>query len=40
MLTAHFTALAQRRLFQDKAFINYLKYLLYWKKPEYAKYIV
>lgn len=34
------SALAQRRVFQDKAFVNYLKYLLYWKRPEYAKYIV
>ncbi|KYQ96711.1 putative mediator complex subunit 31 [Tieghemostelium lacteum] len=32
--------LAQNRYFQDKAFINYLSYLLYWKKPKYAKYIV
>eukprot|EP00026_Physarum_polycephalum_P017155 Phypoly_transcript_18280.p1 GENE.Phypoly_transcript_18280~~Phypoly_transcript_18280.p1 ORF type:complete len:248 (+),score=56.99 Phypoly_transcript_18280:75-746(+) len=32
--------LAQQRYFQDQAFVNYLKYLLYWKKPEYAKFIV
>ena len=32
--------LATSRLFNDAAFINYLKYLLYWKKPEYAKYLV
>ncbi|XP_012273958.1 mediator of RNA polymerase II transcription subunit 31 isoform X2 [Orussus abietinus] len=29
--------LAQRGYFKDSAFINYLKYLLYWKEPEYAK---
>ncbi|XP_028643098.1 mediator of RNA polymerase II transcription subunit 31 isoform X3 [Grammomys surdaster] len=31
--------LAQRGYFKDKAFVNYLKYLLYWKEPEYAKYL-
>uniref|UniRef100_A0A2R8M8R4 Mediator of RNA polymerase II transcription subunit 31 n=1 Tax=Callithrix jacchus TaxID=9483 RepID=A0A2R8M8R4_CALJA len=31
--------LAQRGYFKDKAFVNYLKYLLYWKDPEYAKYL-
>ncbi|XP_058058667.1 mediator of RNA polymerase II transcription subunit 31 isoform X1 [Anopheles bellator] len=31
--------LAQRGYFKDTAFVNYLKYLLYWKEPEYAKYI-
>ncbi|ETN58848.1 mediator complex [Anopheles darlingi] len=31
--------LAQRGYFKDAAFVNYLKYLLYWKEPEYAKYI-
>lgn len=31
--------LAQSRYFQDPAFLNYLKYLQYWKRPEYAKYI-
>ncbi|CAI5795162.1 mediator of RNA polymerase II transcription subunit 31 [Podarcis lilfordi] len=31
--------LAQRGFFKDKAFVNYLKYLLYWKEPEYAKYL-
>ncbi|OXB79111.1 UNVERIFIED_CONTAM: hypothetical protein H355_005987 [Colinus virginianus] len=33
------TVLAQRGYFKDKAFVNYLKYLLYWKEPEYAKYL-
>lgn len=28
--------LAQRDYFKNPAFINYLKYLLYWKRPEYA----
>ncbi|CAG2054654.1 unnamed protein product [Timema podura] len=28
--------LAQRGYFKDQAFINYLKYLLYWKEPDYA----
>jgi len=32
--------LAQQRYFQDQAFVNYLKYLLYWKEPEYAKFVV
>uniref|UniRef100_A0A1I7YSN2 Mediator of RNA polymerase II transcription subunit 31 n=1 Tax=Steinernema glaseri TaxID=37863 RepID=A0A1I7YSN2_9BILA len=29
--------LAQRGYFQEEYFVNYLKYLLYWKKPEYIK---
>ncbi|KAI9207227.1 mediator of RNA polymerase II transcription subunit 31 [Polychytrium aggregatum] len=31
--------LAQQQMFQDQAFINYLRYLKYWQQPEYAKYI-
>lgn len=31
--------MALRGYFKDSAFINYLKYLLYWKEPEYAKYL-
>jgi mediator of RNA polymerase II transcription subunit 31 len=31
--------LAQRDYFKDPAFVNYLKYLLYWKQPEYAKFL-
>jgi len=31
--------LAQRGHLKEKPFINYLKYLLYWKKPEYASYL-
>jgi mediator of RNA polymerase II transcription subunit 31 len=34
----HFLAL--NRYFQDKSFVNYLKYLQYWKKQEYAKFLV
>uniref|UniRef100_A0A1I7W221 tRNA:m(4)X modification enzyme TRM13 n=1 Tax=Loa loa TaxID=7209 RepID=A0A1I7W221_LOALO len=29
--------LAQRGYFKEQYFINYLKYLLYWKRPEYAR---
>ncbi|KAH7659235.1 mediator of RNA polymerase II transcription subunit 31 protein [Dioscorea alata] len=32
--------LAQNRYFEDEAFIGYLKYLQYWQKPEYVKYIM
>ena len=32
--------LAQSRYFQDDAFVGYLRYLQYWKRPEYAKFIV
>lgn len=31
--------LAQRGFFKDSTFVNYLKYLLYWKEPEYAKFL-
>nr|CAH7728733.1 unnamed protein product [Callosobruchus chinensis] len=31
--------LAQRGYFKDSTFINYLKYLLYWKEPDYAKFL-
>ena len=31
--------LAQRGFFKETTFVNYLKYLLYWKEPEYAKYL-
>lgn len=31
--------LAQNEYFDDPAFIRFLEYLLYWQKPEYAKYI-
>jgi mediator of RNA polymerase II transcription subunit 31 len=32
--------LAQRGYFRNQTFLNYLKYLLYWKEPEYVKHIV
>eukprot|EP00897_Mesotaenium_endlicherianum_P008267 jgi/Mesen1/7469/ME000039S06686 len=28
------------RYFDDPAFVNYLKYLQYWRKPEYANFIM
>jgi len=31
--------LAQNKYFDDPAFINYLKYLQYWRRPEYARLI-
>lgn len=31
--------LAQRGVLRERTFINYLKYLLYWKEPEYAKFL-
>lgn len=32
--------LAQNRYFEDEAFIGYLKYLQYWQRPEYIKFIM
>ena len=32
-----FLDLAQRGYFKERYFINYLKYLLYFKRPEYAR---
>jgi len=32
--------LAQNRYFEDEAFIGYLRYLQYWQRPEYAKFIM
>ncbi|KAK3104981.1 hypothetical protein FSP39_014632 [Pinctada imbricata] len=34
-----YTVLAQRGYFKDPTFINYLKYLQYWKEPKYAKFL-
>jgi mediator of RNA polymerase II transcription subunit 31 len=31
--------LAQNKYLEDPAFLSYLKYLGYWRKPEYAQYI-
>ncbi|OIV99108.1 hypothetical protein TanjilG_32367 [Lupinus angustifolius] len=32
--------LAQNRYFEDEGFIEYLKYLQYWQRPEYIKFIM
>ncbi|KAL5274589.1 MED31 family protein [Megaselia abdita] len=32
--------LAQRGFFKDTSFINYIKYLQYWKEPEYVKFLM
>ncbi|KAG0227634.1 hypothetical protein BGW42_002807 [Actinomortierella wolfii] len=32
--------LAQQRYFDDPAFLNYIDYLQYFRKPEYAKFII
>jgi mediator of RNA polymerase II transcription subunit 31 len=32
-------SLAQQNILTQPTFINYLKYLQYWKEPEYAKFI-
>lgn len=37
---AYLNFLAQHEYFDDPDFIAYLKYLLYWKEPKYAKFIV
>jgi mediator of RNA polymerase II transcription subunit 31 len=34
-----FAVLAQRGYFKEREFINYLDYLQYWKKQEYAQYL-
>lgn len=34
-----FSDLAQNGHFKNKSFINYINYLQYWKKPEYAKFL-
>jgi hypothetical protein len=36
-LIVFFTDLAQRGYFKEQYFVNYLRYLLYWKRPEYAR---
>ena len=39
--TTHAAAgLAQSRVLADPAFAAYLKYLLYWRRPEYARFVV
>ncbi|RKP10109.1 SOH1-domain-containing protein [Thamnocephalis sphaerospora] len=32
--------LAQQDYFDDPCFVAYLEYLAYWRKPEYAKFVV
>ncbi|KAI9315004.1 putative transcriptional regulator SOH1 [Dichotomocladium elegans] len=32
--------LGQQQYFKDEAFIRYLEYLQYWKKPEYARFVI
>ena len=36
----YLNSLATQGYFDDEAFIRYLKYLLYFKRPEYVKYIL
>ncbi|KAI8442237.1 hypothetical protein MSG28_005813 [Choristoneura fumiferana] len=31
--------LAQRGYFKEQTFINYLRYLQYWREPEYARFL-
>jgi mediator of RNA polymerase II transcription subunit 31 len=33
-------SLAQQGILYQPAFVNYLKYLLYWKEKEYARFIL
>eukprot|EP00889_Picochlorum_renovo_P007352 jgi/Picre1/34382/NNA_001852.t1 len=32
--------LGQNKYFEDESFVKFLAYLQYWKRPEYAKFIV
>jgi len=32
-------SLAQQNILEQPAFVNYLKYLLYWKENDYARFI-
>lgn len=34
-----FIGLSGQNYFEQKSFVNYLEYLLYWKRPEYARFI-
>lgn len=38
-IAVSFLVLAQRGYFKEKEFINYLDYLQYWKKQQYAVYL-
>lgn len=33
-------SLAQQNILVDSSFVLYLKYLLYWTEPEYARFVV
>lgn len=33
------TGLASKKYFEQPGFVEYLAYLQYWKRPEYAKFI-
>lgn len=33
------SVLAQRGYLKEQTFVNYLRYLQYWREPEYAKYL-
>ncbi|KAH3758400.1 aldehyde oxidase and xanthine dehydrogenase [Pelomyxa schiedti] len=35
----HYLARFHGKIFHDKAFINYLNYLQYWKQPQYARFL-
>lgn len=37
---ARFPGLARNKHFEDPAFVRYLDYLTYFKRPEYVKYIM
>jgi mediator of RNA polymerase II transcription subunit 31 len=32
--------LAQKNYFEDKDFLHFLQYLMYWKEPNYSKFII
>jgi len=34
------TGLAQNRYLEDEKFVRFLEYLMYWKRPEYAQFII
>jgi len=39
VVTSQASAHMRHRTFESQEFLDYLKYLLYWKQPEYARYI-
>lgn len=38
-ITNLISVLAQRGYFKEQTFINYLRYLQYWREPEYARFL-